>query len=42
MKTTKPVGSSVAIPHKVLKYNLVRESKAKYESWTDKLLKLTH
>lgn len=41
MKTTKPVGSAVAILHKkLLKYNLVKESKAKYKSWTDKSLKL--
>lgn len=32
MKTAKPVGSSAAIPQKVLKYNLVKESKAKYKS----------
>jgi len=42
MKTTQPVDTAVAILHKkLLKYNLVKESKAKYKLWTDKSLKLT-
>lgn len=42
MKATKLVGSALAILHrKLLKYNLVDESKTKYKSRTDKSLHLT-
>lgn len=42
MKSTKLVGSAVAILHKkLLKYNLVNESKTKYKSQTDKSVQLT-